>query len=96
MSQEEMFNMFWKAYPKKTAKPKAKKAFEKLKADESTLNNIIKAVEKSKKTYNWIKENGQYIPYPATYLNQRRWEDETDGETEQSDAGEPKSYGIVL
>ncbi len=26
----------------------------------------------------WMKDNGQrgFIPHPATYLNQRRWEDE--------------------
>jgi hypothetical protein len=24
----------------------------------------------------WTKNNGQYIPLPATYLNGRRWEDE--------------------
>ena len=23
-----------------------------------------------------IKDNGQYIPYPTTWLNQKRWEDE--------------------
>lgn len=23
-----------------------------------------------------MKDNGQYIPYPSTWLNQRRWEDE--------------------
>ena len=29
-----------------------------------------------KKSGQWKKENGQYIPHPATYINQRRWEDE--------------------
>jgi hypothetical protein len=24
----------------------------------------------------WTKDGGQFIPHPATWLNQKRWEDE--------------------
>ena len=27
--------------------------------------------------YEWKKDNGQFIPYPTSWLNQKRWEDET-------------------
>ena len=37
---------------------------------------MIDAVEKQKKTDQWTRDGGQYIPHPATWLNQRRWEDE--------------------
>ena len=37
---------------------------------------LIDAIEKQKQTPDWNKENGKYIPYPATWLNGRRWEDE--------------------
>ena len=36
----------------------------------------MKKLEIFKKSYNWNKDNGQYIPNPTTWLNQKRWEDE--------------------
>ena len=29
-----------------------------------------------KQTEQWKKDNGKYVPYPATWLNQERWTDE--------------------
>ena len=71
-----LFDQFWSAYPRKEAKAKAKTAFEKIKPDEELLLKMIDAVEKQKKTDQWTRDGGQYIPHPATWLNQRRWEDE--------------------
>ncbi len=75
---EELFNRFWQAYPKHKAKQTALKAFKKLNVDESLLEIMLKAIEQQKQSPQWQRDNGQYIPYPATWLNQRRWEDETD------------------
>lgn len=72
----ELFERFWKAYPKKVAKGTAVKAFKKAKVDESLLQDILKALEWQRETKQWKAEGGQYIPNPATYLNGRRWEDE--------------------
>lgn len=74
--QNELFDRFWSVYPRKEAKAKAKTAFEKLKPDEELLLKMIDAVEKQKKTDQWTRDGGQYIPHPSTWLNQRRWEDE--------------------
>ena len=71
-----LFDRFWSVYPRKEAKAKAKTAFEKIKPDEELLLKMIDAVEKQKKTDQWTRDGGQYIPHPATWLNQRRWEDE--------------------
>lgn len=73
---DERFNKFWLAYPKKTAKQQALKAFERLKPDEELLNKMLTSLERQKKSVQWTKDNGQFIPYPATWLNGRRWEDE--------------------
>lgn len=73
---EVSFERFWSAYPKKTAKQQAFKAWEKLKPDEELLNKILKSLEQQKRTVQWSKDGGQYIPYPATWLNGRRWEDD--------------------
>lgn len=77
--QEEhisLFNRFWSAYPRKQGKKTAERAFVKLKPDESLLGEILAALDWQKQSASWTKENGQFIPLPATYLNGRRWEDE--------------------
>lgn len=37
---------------------------------------MIESIKRQKQTINWQKENGRYIPYPATWLNARGWENE--------------------
>jgi hypothetical protein len=68
------FARFWDAYPKKVGKGKAEKAF--VKVDVALLDVILKAVAQHSKSEQWLKDNGQFIPHPATWLNERRWEDE--------------------
>ena len=72
----DLFNKFWTAYPKHIAKQSAVKAFEKLKPDEKLLEAMLKAIARQKESKQWEKDGGAFIPYPATWLNQRRWEDE--------------------
>ena len=73
------FLEFWGAYPKKMGKGAAYKVFNKLKLGKKEKADIITALNWQKKSEQWLKDNGQFIPYPATYLNQRRWEDEPQG-----------------
>jgi hypothetical protein len=83
------FALFWSAYPKKRAKPAALKAFNAAKVSSELLSTILKDIE-SRKTGDddWRKEGGKFVPYPATYLNAKRWEDEADG----SGNPEPKPW----
>ena len=71
------FEAWWKGYPKKVGKLQASKAFDKaLKmTDESKL---IEAVKRQSNCAQWQKDGGQFIPHPATWLNQGRWEDEVE------------------
>ena len=66
------FESFWAAYPRKVGKQAAKKAFSKVSVPVKTL---IDAVNSQKNSEQWHKDNGQYIPNPATWLNQGRWDD---------------------
>ena len=68
------FAQFYEAYPKKTAKPAAEKAFKAARVN-GHLANILEDIERRKAGEDWQKDGGKYIPNPATYLNQRRWED---------------------
>ena len=78
----ERFDEFWSAYPKKVSKPAAKKAFRRADGD-----NNIEAIVKCLKKLNgysgeWTKMReqgrGQYIPNPATWLNNEKWLDQDD------------------
>jgi hypothetical protein len=72
---DQEFEQFWAAYPKRVAKVAARKAF--LKAIAKTdLRTIIRAVETAKLTRDWAKNDGQFVPYPATWLNDGRWADD--------------------
>lgn len=70
------FEVFWSAYPRHDGKVAAKKAFDKLKPDDRLMDKIIAAIQKQKGSWQWQKDGGQFIPYPATWLNGKRWEDE--------------------
>ena len=70
------FLWFWGEYPKKKSKGAAFKAWQKINPDDLLVSTIIGSVEQHKETKDWQKDNGQFIPYPASYLNQRMWEDE--------------------
>lgn len=70
------FDYFWKLYPRKEKKSNAKSWFEKSKISDELFELIISKLELFKKTESWNKENGKYIPYAITWLNQKRWEDE--------------------
>ena len=67
------FEQFWSTYPKKESKATAAVSFNKIPPD--TLPAIIAALSWQCKLDQWKKDGGQFVPMPATYLNQRRWED---------------------
>ena len=71
-----MFDEFWKLYPKKKDKANTRKKWLKLKPDDELFETIISALKKQMQSEQWQKNNGQYIPYPTTWINGERWEDE--------------------
>lgn len=71
-----LFERFWAEYPRKVSKQAALKAWNKLDPDEALAQQIIQAVERFRRCPSWQQDNGQFVPYPATFLNGRRWEDE--------------------
>ena len=72
----ERFERFWKTYPKKLGKGNAEKAWFKIKPGEQLTVDILAAIERGKTSAQWTKDDGQFIPYPATWLNRKGWEDE--------------------
>ena len=76
IDHESRFDRFWDAYPRKESKPVARKAFDKVRPDGELLSKMIDSIERWKRSQQWQENGGQFIPYPASWLNQRKWEDE--------------------
>ena len=78
---EQQFEQFYKQYPKKVKKQDVRKWFQKNKPSNELFSSMINSLEQFKRSEDWLKEKGQYIPYPTSWLNQKRWEDENATET---------------
>jgi len=70
-----LFDRFWSAYPKKVSKKDALKAFNKIRPTNELFEKMLSAVRDQKNSDQWKKDNGQYIPNPATWLNGDKWTD---------------------
>lgn len=77
----ELFDELLKAYPRKDSKAAALKAFEKLKVSADFLPTILAGLARAKTSDQWTRDDGKYVPYAATWLNGKRWED---GESSES------------
>ena len=74
---ESMFVEFWQAYPRKEAKQAAKKTFMKLRPTAELLAEILSGIEKHKNGEQW-QQGKTHIPFPATFINGERWNDEVE------------------
>jgi len=72
----QLFDKFWKEYPKKKSKGQAETTWKKIKPDEMLFNKIVSALSVARNSREWNRAGGQYIPYPSTWLNAKGWEDE--------------------
>ena len=63
------FDRFWAAYPRRTAKFDAQKAWSKL---NPPIDEVLAALEWQRQEWT----DPQFIPYPATWLRAGRWMDE--------------------
>ena len=73
----ESFEAFWKAYPRKIAKKECFTKWKSLikgKSDDEVVV-ILKGLGKQLHSKEWQRDQ-KFIPYPLTWLNQGRWEDE--------------------
>ena len=92
---DERFDKFWKAYPKRKDKKRAYKVFMKIKPDNELLQQMLDCIEREKKSLDWLKDNGQYIPYPSSWLNGERWNDEDITDTVTIIDNKPKAVPTV-
>lgn len=76
----ERFEGFWRMYPVKKSKQAAIRAWDSLRPDDRLLAVMGHALQRQLASPEWQRkireEDGQGIPYPASWINGRRWEDE--------------------
>ena len=75
----ERFEKFWEYYPRlqdgsKPARARAVKAWDKLRPDDTTIDQMATALRRQKNSEQW--QRGIGIPYASSWLNARRWEDD--------------------
>ena len=90
---ESDFLLFWSAYPKKAKMPAAREAWENIGPDSGTLSQMMAALAVQRKSEQWLEADGRFIPDPANWLYQRRWEDSTEI---ARTSNEPASHGTVI
>lgn len=70
------FDQFWAVWPKRVAKADARKAWKQTEDVRPPIDELIKIVKAHCMTDKWMKDDGEFIPHPATWLRGERWEDE--------------------
>ena len=82
LAKGESFEVFWQAYPRKRNKGQAERVWQKINPGPELLKTMLDSIQQAKRSEQWKKNNGQYIPHPSTWLNAKGWEDEIDEEKE--------------
>lgn len=70
------FEKFWAAYPKCKRKGSKSDASKTFKRYEKSAILILGVLEKFKGDQSFLKNNGEFIPSPSSWLNKKHWENE--------------------
>lgn len=71
-----LFMQFWLAYPRKTGRADAWKAWQALKVDAGLLAQMLAGLARWKVHPRWVKDGGQFVKTPGPWLRQKLWTDE--------------------
>ncbi|MDO5537996.1 MAG: hypothetical protein Q4F72_10765 [Desulfovibrionaceae bacterium] len=86
--REEDFRVWYAAYPRRVDRKAAQAVWQRL-AKAGTLPSLdvlLAALAWQRKLDDWTRENGRYVPHPATYLSREKWTDEPPAETARPQA----------
>lgn len=72
---EHGFAEFYAEYPRKVSAGQARQEWAKLSPDEALRKRIVSAVRAWARSPEWARNDGQFIPKPARWLREQRWED---------------------
>lgn len=74
-SNKENYDKFWMAYPRKVGNRKAWGIWQKLNPPEPLVVKILTAIEQQSKSEQWLQDGGKFIPFPAKWLEEQKWDD---------------------
>lgn len=95
-SEPEGFRRFWDAYPPGPRKVNRRGCLKTWTARslEAHTEAIVAGLERWKTSRQWRENGGQFVPQPATWLNQDRWEtDPNEGNGNGPNNGRLGSHG---
>lgn len=83
-AQDPDFARFWEAYPRKSGLAAARRAWNAA-PERPTLPELLAVLQVQAASEQWRRENGRFIPNPATWLEQGRWADRVPGPGRQTE-----------
>lgn len=72
----QTFDDWYRVYPKKKNRGDAEKAWKAIDVTPQVFAKMMAALSWQVHQHDWVKQDGQFVPYPASYLRARGWEDE--------------------
>jgi hypothetical protein len=97
-TKDVAFSMFWEKWPRRQARADARRAWRKIPMAEYPA--LMAGLEKWLTSDQW---NRRVIPHPATWLNEKRWQDEDipqfggiNGTHTASSSGKPNASDLAL
>lgn len=73
---DPQWQRFWNAYPRRVGKKDARQAWTKLQPDVAMVDRMIETLGWQCQQPQWLKDDGIYVPHPATWLRAERFNDE--------------------
>lgn len=72
---DKAFEAFWNAYPRKSGKLAAQEKYRNALETGVTARFLLEALNKQKASKQWLEADGKFIPNPAKWLEEGRWND---------------------
>jgi uncharacterized protein YdaU (DUF1376 family) len=71
---DPQFVRFYRAYPNQVSPGVAYRAWLRIQPDEALVEQMLSAIAWQSTQPNWLRDEGQWIPHPSTWLNAEGWE----------------------
>lgn len=97
-AQPDGFAAFWKAWPTDRRKVAKLQCLAKWRNDglEAQASAIVAHVEAMKRSRDWMKNDGEFIPAPLVYLNQARYEAPTPATETEEQARQRRAQQAIV
>lgn len=74
--QLQRFERWYEHWPRKENRAKAEESWAAIDPDDALVDKMIATTQVYARSEKWCEDGGKFIPHPATWLNNARWNDE--------------------